>query len=262
MANGRIRNNAIRASSVWDRYHAAWRARLNVKRQAGYKTSSFLHLFVFFLNQQPYRLFSSWPKPLYQSEARCTTIHMFPRFPRFPRFRESVFDVISSNYIFRFQKIQKDCNIIKIFCPLKTEIARLLGFRPNLLRLKNFKEVKTNQKEARIVKTGEDEKDHETTHWYRHISSAFFLYFTITFVCISNSYRGAWSSRINDRLQWLEVCFKRPKKIVAIASQGRQDMNQWVTRYRLTFSMDKTHYVYYKQLGVTKVCACFQQCMC
>ena len=69
MANGRIRNNAIRASSVWDRYHAAWRARLNVKRQAGYKTSSFLHLFVFFLNQQPYRLFSSWPKPLYQSEA-------------------------------------------------------------------------------------------------------------------------------------------------------------------------------------------------
>ena len=69
-----------------------------------------------------------------------------------------------------------------------------------------------------------------------------------------NSYRGAWSSRVNDRLQWLEVCFKRPKKIVAIASQGRQDMNQWVTKYRLTFSMDKTHYVYYKQLGVTKVC--------
>ena len=64
---------------------------------------------------------------------------MFPRFPRFPRFRESVFDVISSNYIFRFQKIQKDYNIIKIYCPLKTEIARLLGFRSNLLRLKNFR---------------------------------------------------------------------------------------------------------------------------
>ena len=45
---------------------------------------------------------------------------------------------------------------------------------------------------------------------------------------------------------------------MAIATQGREDMNQWVTRYRLFFSMDKTHYVYYKQLGVTKVCSYFQ----
>ena len=69
-----------------------------------------------------------------------------------------------------------------------------------------------------------------------------------------HSFRGAWSSRVNDRYQWLQVSFRYPKKIVAIATQGRQDWNQWVISYRLTYSMDKIHYVYYKQLGVTKVC--------
>ena len=70
----------------------------------------------------------------------------------------------------------------------------------------------------------------------------------------TNSYRGGWSSRVNDRHQWLQVTFKIPKKIVAIATQGRQDLNQWVTKYWLSFSMDLVHYVYYKQLGATKVC--------
>ena len=37
MQSGRIRNNQIAASSSWDRYHAAWRARLNYKRQARYR---------------------------------------------------------------------------------------------------------------------------------------------------------------------------------------------------------------------------------
>ena len=50
------------------------------------------------------------------------------------------------------------------------------------------------------------------------------------------------------------MTFKIPKKIVAIATQGRQDLNQWVTKYWLSFSMDLVHYVYYKQLGATKVC--------
>ena len=59
---------------------------------------------------------------------------------------------------------------------------------------------------------------------------------------------------MNDRYQWLQVTFKIPKKIVAIATQGRQDLNQWVTKYWLSFSMDLVHYVYYKQLGATKVC--------
>ena len=77
---------------------------------------------------------------------------------------------------------------------------------------------------------------------------------TISFNNSCHSFRGAWSSRVNDRYQWLQVSFRYPKKIVAIATQGRQDWNQWVISYRLTYSMDKIHYVYYKQLGVTKVC--------
>lgn len=130
----------------------------------------------------------------------------------------------------------------------------------NLLRLKNIR----GKSKPKRSKDGEDWGrvrwiTKESLEPENKANAVIFLYLTITFISSSNSYRGAWSSRINDHFQWLEVCFKRPKKIVAIASQGREDMNQWVTKYRLTFSMDKTHYVYYKQLGVTKVCWDFQR---
>ena len=64
---------------------------------------------------------------------------------------------------------------------------------------------------------------------------------------------GAWSARVNNRYQWIEVTFKRAKKIAAIATQERQDANQWVIRYWCTYSVDRVHYAYYKQHGVTKV---------
>ena len=59
-------------------------------------------------------------------------------------------------------------------------------------------------------------------------------------------YRGAWSARHNNHHQWLKVDFRRPMKIKKIVTKGRQDTNQWVTRYQVTYSQDGSHWTMYR----------------
>lgn len=47
---------------------------------------------------------------------------------------------------------------------------------------------------------------------------------------------GAWSARTNDKSQWIQVDLGTVKRVTQIASQGRSDYAQWVTRYRLSYS--------------------------
>ena len=47
---------------------------------------------------------------------------------------------------------------------------------------------------------------------------------------------GAWSSRTNDKAQWIQVDFGEVKRVTQVASQGRSDHAQWVTRYRVSYS--------------------------
>ncbi|XP_020631503.1 uncharacterized protein LOC110068467 [Orbicella faveolata] len=58
---------------------------------------------------------------------------------------------------------------------------------------------------------------------------------------------GAWCARHNNRLQWFQVNFGRPTRVVKFATQGRHDARQWVTQYYLTFSQDGAHYAEYKE---------------
>ena len=64
---------------------------------------------------------------------------------------------------------------------------------------------------------------------------------------------GAWCSRHNNRLQWFQVYFGRPTRVVKFATQGRQDARQWVTQYYLTFSQDGVHSAEYKENSNRKV---------
>ena len=68
-------------------------------------------------------------------------------------------------------------------------------------------------------------------------------------------YMGAWVARIRNAIQWLQVALGRPMKITGIATQGRQDANQWVTRYLVAFSQDNMHFEYYMEYGNYKVLA-------
>lgn len=49
---------------------------------------------------------------------------------------------------------------------------------------------------------------------------------------------GSWAAGTNNLLQWLQVDFGDWRKITAVATQGRQDYNQWVKLYSLSFSYD------------------------
>lgn len=69
-------------------------------------------------------------------------------------------------------------------------------------------------------------------------------------------YMGAWVARIRNSNQWLQVALGRPMTITGIATQGRHDANQWVTRYLVAFSQDNMHFEYYMEYGTFKVKLC------
>lgn len=50
--------------------------------------------------------------------------------------------------------------------------------------------------------------------------------------------KANWSSKINDKKQWLQINLGTPKKIIAVAVQGRFNHPQWVTKYDLLISSD------------------------
>ena len=61
---------------------------------------------------------------------------------------------------------------------------------------------------------------------------------------------GSWSSRESDNHQWLQVDLgSQYTKVTRIATQGRNAFNQWVTKYKLTYSNDGVNFHYYREQG-------------
>lgn len=66
-------------------------------------------------------------------------------------------------------------------------------------------------------------------------------------------YMGAWSAKHNNRYQYLQVDFGRAAKIIRIATQGRQDADQWVTQYYVMHSLDLLRFSEYKERNSRRV---------
>lgn len=63
---------------------------------------------------------------------------------------------------------------------------------------------------------------------------------------------GSWSSRTNDFNQWLQVDLRHQhNNITRVATQGRHDHGQWVSKYKLQYSDDGVNFLYYKDQGQT-----------
>ena len=63
---------------------------------------------------------------------------------------------------------------------------------------------------------------------------------------------GSWSAGSNDVNQWLQIDLSSQyTKVTRVATQGRSDVAQWVTRYRLQFSKDGLNFQYYREQGQT-----------
>ena len=66
--------------------------------------------------------------------------------------------------------------------------------------------------------------------------------------------RGGWSSKHNDVNQWLQIDLGDPNTdVTGLATQGRNVHSQWVTKYKMQYSVDGTNFQYYVEQGAEKV---------
>ena len=64
---------------------------------------------------------------------------------------------------------------------------------------------------------------------------------------------GSWSTLPNAVGQYLQIDLGKERVISKIATQGRPSMDQWVTSYKLIFSIDGANWNEYQNNGVVKV---------
>lgn len=64
---------------------------------------------------------------------------------------------------------------------------------------------------------------------------------------------GAWCVKRSDKRQWLKVDFGGLTRVCRIATQGRQNSDQWVTSYYVSSSIKGYRFVTYKENRRTKV---------
>lgn len=61
---------------------------------------------------------------------------------------------------------------------------------------------------------------------------------------------GSWSARNNDTKQWFQIDLDNQNTTVScVATQGRDDYDQWVTKYKLEYSNDGVNFQYYTEEG-------------
>ena len=63
---------------------------------------------------------------------------------------------------------------------------------------------------------------------------------------------GAWSALRSDVHQWLQVDLGAKTEVTGIQIQGRQDADQWVTSFTISYSSDGTTYTFYQNGKVWK----------
>ena len=64
---------------------------------------------------------------------------------------------------------------------------------------------------------------------------------------------GAWCSRQRNNKQWLQVDFGTDTVVTRVCTQGRQNADQWVTSYYVSFSSRGQRFITYKEGRRTKV---------
>ncbi|KAL9978634.1 hypothetical protein ACROYT_G016171 [Oculina patagonica] len=71
----------------------------------------------------------------------------------------------------------------------------------------------------------------------------------------SSGKAGAWCVKTRDAHQWLQIDLGKGTTVTKVATQGRQDANQWVTSYSISYSPAKSHWVYVMTHGKKTVFA-------
>lgn len=64
---------------------------------------------------------------------------------------------------------------------------------------------------------------------------------------------GAWSSKTNDANQWIQVTFCEVTKVTKVGIQGRYDYDQWVTKFKVSYSLDGVHFTTQSKVSLIKL---------
>ena len=64
---------------------------------------------------------------------------------------------------------------------------------------------------------------------------------------------GGWAAEWNDNNQFFQVRFDDWRKVTRVAIQGRQDYDQWVKSFSLSYGYDSMSFQNYTEEGVKKV---------
>ena len=66
--------------------------------------------------------------------------------------------------------------------------------------------------------------------------------------------RGAWTTWKTDGYPWLQVNLgSQFTRVTGVATQGRQDSDKWVTKYKLQYSNETKQFQYYREKGQNMV---------
>ena len=69
-----------------------------------------------------------------------------------------------------------------------------------------------------------------------------------------NSEAGSWVVRTANASQWLQVNLDSLNTIVTrVATQRREDIDEWVTNYNLEYGDDGVNFQYYREDGETAI---------
>ena len=72
----------------------------------------------------------------------------------------------------------------------------------------------------------------------------------------TKQHSGGWSARYNNDKQWFKVDLGVSMEIGRVATQGRENKNQWVTSYTLSYSNNGKNFLPYDNRKVTFVLLC------
>ena len=61
--------------------------------------------------------------------------------------------------------------------------------------------------------------------------------------------RAGWVAGVKNTNQWLQVDLQQTTRVMGIATQGRHDFDQWVTKYKLQYGDDGQTFRVYKRNG-------------
>ena len=64
---------------------------------------------------------------------------------------------------------------------------------------------------------------------------------------------GAWCAKTSNNKEWLQIDLGNPTTVTKVATQGRQDHNQWPTSYSISYSLTGSYWVQYTVRGKIKV---------